>query len=227
MRNLIAVAVVLGLFTVAQAHSVLVYVEGAEARLVFSDTAAPDPSIFPSRAEKTAMVARDADGKETKLSMEKGEGNFLRAKLPQGTVVAFGTTEAGVTQRGDNPAMLSWYYPKTVVGDPFQPKAVAGRSVALEIVPVKDGNTIRFRVVSDGKPMNDADVSVGIHGKDEAKPEASKTDKDGLTPGFSEKGRYCVVVRRIENKAGEFDGKKHSAIRHTATLVCDFQGAAK
>lgn len=222
MRFLTAALLAIGLATAAHAHFVFVYVEGNEARLVFGHKAAPDPSSFPTRAQKTTLTARDAAGKDAKLAVEKGDGNFFRAKFEGKPVVVFGTTEAGVTQRGENPPMLSWYYPKVIVGDPFSKETVAG--TALEVVPVRDGDKVRFKVLSAGKPLAEADVTVGLPGKGEEKDEAVKTDKDGLTPGFAGAGRYCVAARRSEEKAGEFGGKKYASVRHTATLVCDFAG---
>jgi len=229
MRYLIAAAALAGLTTFAHAHFVFVYVAdgGAEARLVFGHAAAPDPKTPPTRAEKTALTARDAAGTDTRLAVEKGDGNFYRAKLPAGSkpVVVFGTTEAGVTQRGDNPPVLSWYYPKVVTGDPFAKGTEVGPKVAMEVVPVRAGEQVRFRVMSDGKPLADAEVTVGLPG--DAMTEVVKTDKDGLTGGFSDRGRYCVAARRVEAKPGEFAGKKYTAVRHTATVVFDFAAPVK
>ena len=225
MRFLTAAVAAAVLAAVAQAHFVFVYVEGAEARLVFGHAAAPDPAGFPTRAEKTALTARDAAGKETKLVVEKGDGNFFRAKLPADkAVMVFGTTEAGVTQRGDNPPLLSFYYPKVIVGDPFAKGTDAG--TALEVVPVRDGDKVRFKVLSAGKPVADAEVTVGLPGKGGDEAGVVKTDGDGLTGGFADRGRYCVAARRLEAKAGESGGKKYDSVRHTATLVCDV-GPAK
>src|SRR5262245_24285440 len=115
MRYITAVALVATLSFAARAHFVFVYVTDgeSEARLVFGHKAEREASSFPTRAEKTVLTARDAAGKDTKLVVEKGDGNFFRSKLPgEKPVVIFGTNEAGVTQRGENPPMLSWDYPK-------------------------------------------------------------------------------------------------------------------
>ena len=220
MRFLTATAILLATALAAHAHFVFVYVDGAEAKLVFGHKAEPDPAAFPARAEKTVLTARDAAGKDTKLVVEKGDGNFFRAKLPANeAVVVFGTTEAGVTQRGDNPPLLSFYYPKAIVGDPFAKGADAG--TALEVVPVRDGDKVRFKVLATSKPVAGVEVTVGPPGADEDKAETVKSDADGLTKAFAAPGRYCVAARRSEDKAGEFGGKKYAGVRHTATLVCD------
>ncbi|MBX9622576.1 MAG: DUF4198 domain-containing protein [Gemmataceae bacterium] len=230
MRYLTAALATLAVVSAAPAHFVFVYVAdgGTEARLVFGHTAAPDPNSFPTRAEKTTLTARDGSGAETKLAVEKGDGNYFRAKLPGGkTVVVYGTTEAGVTQRGDNPPLLSWYYPKAILGDPFADRAAVGPSAPLDIVPVRDGGKVRFKVVAAGKPAVGVEVTVGLPGGDEDKAPVVKTDADGMTEGFTEAGRYCVAARRSDDKSGELGGKKYAAVRHTATVVFDFAPSSK
>lgn len=211
--------------TVAQAHFVLVYVtdDKSEARVVFGHAAAPDEKTPATRCEKTTLTIRDAAGKETKQQVEKGDGNFYRAKLTgEKPVVVFGTTDAGVTQYADNPPVLSWYYPKVIVGDPFATGTQAGASVPLEVVPMKDGENVRFKVLLAGKPLADAEVTVGRSGKEDEKASTIKADKDGLTTGFAAGGRYLVAARHVEEKPGEIGGKKYNAVRHIATLVFDF-----
>ena len=226
MRYLTSALAVAVLATAARAHFVFVYVAdgGAEARVVFGHAAAPDPDSFPTRAEKTSLTARDAAGRDTKLTLEKGDGNFYRAKLPaERPAVVFGVTDAGVTQRGDNPPMLSRYYPKVIVGDPFAKVAAVGGAVPMEIIPEKDGDRVRFRVVVAGKPVADAEVTVSLPGaEDEGR--TVKTDAEGRTEGFAARGRYCVAARRTEARSGEVGGKKYATVRHTATLVFDLAG---
>jgi uncharacterized GH25 family protein len=118
--------------------------------------------------------------------------------------------------------MLSWYYPKVVLGDPFAGKAVAGPGIPLEVVPVRAGDQVRFKVLAAGEPLAGAEVTVGLPGGGEEKSQVVKTDKDGLTGGFADRGRYCVAARRMEEKSGEFGGKKYAAVRHTATVVFDY-----
>lgn len=229
MRYLATLALAVGLTTAADAHFVFLYVtdDGAEARLVFGHTAAPDPKASAARCEKTALTAKDAAGRETKLGVEKGDGNFYRAKLAGKPAVVFGTTEAGVTRRGDNPALLSWYYPKAIVGDPFAAAATVGAAAPLEVVPVRAGDRVRFQVLAAGKPVAGVEVTVGLPGAGEDAAKTVTTGADGLTDGFADRGRYCVAARRSEDKPGEFGGKKYTAVRHIATVVCDFAGPTR
>lgn len=227
MKPLVAIVAALCVVSVAQAHFVFVYAtdDKGEARVVFRHGASPDPNTFPTRAEKTTLTARSADGKDAALALEKGDGNFFKAKLGNKPVVVFGTTNAGVTQRGDADPTLTTYYPKVLIGDPFARTAEV-KAVPVELVPVKDGEKVRFKVLVSGKPAVGIEVTVGVPGKEEEN-DPVKTDKDGLTPAFAEHGRYCVAARQVEDKPGELDGRKYKAVRRIATLVCDVSKPAK
>lgn len=222
MRFLITLAAVLGLTAAAHAHFVFAYVtdDKGEVRLVFGHGAAPDPKTPATRCETAVLTARAADGKDAKLTTEKGDGNFYKAKLDGKPAVVFGHTATAVSQREGADPTLTTYYPKTVVGDPFAKTAEVGKVVPLELVPVKDGEKVRFKLLAGGKPVEGVEVTVGIPGKEE-EGDPVKTDKDGLTPTFAEHGRYAVAARQVEDKPGELDGKKYKAVRRIATLVCD------
>jgi uncharacterized GH25 family protein len=213
---------------VSHAHFVFVYAtdDRGEVRLVFGHGAAPDPKTPATRCEKTALTARTADGKDAKLTTEKGDGNFYKAKLGGKPAVVFGATETAVTQREGADPTLTTYYPKTVLGDPFAKTAEVGQAVPLELVPVKDGAQVRFKLLAGGKPVGGVEVTVGVPGQEE-EADPVKTDKDGLTPAFAESGRYSVAARQVDDKPGELDGKKYKAVRRIATLVCDVGKSAK
>ena len=157
---------------------------------------------------------------------ERNQGVIAEyAKLGGTPAVVFGVNEAGVTQRGDNPAMLSWDYPKAIVGDPFGKGTEVGKALPLEVVPVRDGEKVRFKVLASGKAVAGVEVTVGLPGKGEDMAEVVKTDADGLTSSFADRGRYCVAARKLDQTPGESGGKKYSAVRHTASLVFDFGGS--
>lgn len=225
--RLAALAVLVG-SAFAHAHFVFVYAtdDRGEVRLVFGHGAAPDAKTPATRCEKTALTARDADGKDAKLTTEKGDGNFYKAKLAGKPVVVFGATDTAVSQHGNADPTLTTYYPKAVLGDPFAKTAEVGKAVPVEVVPVKDGEKVRFKVLAGGKPAEGVEVTVGVPGKDE-EADPVKTDKDGLTPAFAEFGRYCVAARQVDDKPGELDGKKYKAVRRIATLVCDVNKPTK
>ena len=228
MRFLITLAAALGLTAAAHAHFVFAYVtdDRGEVRVVFGHGAAPDPKTPATRCETAVLTARTADGKDAKLTTEKGDGNFYKAKLDGKPVVVFGHTATAVNQREGADPTLTTYYPKAVVGDPFAKTAAVGKGVPVELVPVKDGDKVRFKLLLDGKPAEGVEVTVGVPGKDD-ESEPVKTDKDGLTPAFAEFGRYAVAARQVDDKPGELDGKKYKAVRRIATLVCDVSKSAK
>ncbi|MCX8139436.1 MAG: hypothetical protein N3E46_07115 [Gemmataceae bacterium] len=227
MRLAVATVVLLGVSFSAFAHFVFVYVssEAGEARLVFGHAAAPDPKTPATRAEKTLLTLRSVNGQDYKLVVEKGAGNYYRALLKEHQPrLIFGVTEAAVTQRGDNPPMLTWYYPKVIVGDPFAAGNTVGEALPMEIVPLRADGGVRFQVLRQGKTVADAEVSVDLSEKAEKGEVSStsvKTDTQGLTPIYKEGGRYCVAARVTERRSGEWAGKKYEAVRHIATLVCD------
>ncbi len=162
-------------------------------------------------------------GSETKLTTEKGSGNFYRAKLPEKkkTVVVFGVTEAGGHACGDGPALAFLLLPKGDRRRVLLPKTHGNESHAGDSSRARWGQS-SVSSACRRKPVPEVEVTVGLPGADEDKAQAVKTDKDGLTVSFSEQGRYCVVVRRADAKSGGIDSKKYAATRHTATLVCDY-----
>ena len=114
------------------------------------------------------------------------------------------------------------YYPKTVFGG-LADEPVGG-PLAVEIVTAGGPGKTRFRVLHNGKPAADAEVSVTLPAAktgEKAEKKAVKTDKDGLTPAFEAAGRYGLNARVTEAKAGEAAGKKYEETRHYATLVID------
>jgi hypothetical protein len=208
VRSVLALLAALTVTTVSHAHFVFVYPteDKGEVRLVFGHGAAPDPKTPASRCEKTTLTARSAEGQESKLTTEKGDGNFFKAKLATPPSVVFGATETAVSQREGADPTCTTYFPKVVFGDPFAKSAEVGKAVPVELVAVKDGEKLRFKLLADGKPAQGIEVTVGVPGK-EGEGEVVKTDKDGLTPAFAEHGRYAVAARVVDDKPGELDGK--------------------
>ena len=95
-----------------------------------------------------------------------------------------------------------------------------GEKLALEVTAEPATGKVRFQVLAAGKALAESEVTVML--PDGAK-KAVKTDKDGYTPTFDGVGRYGVVAKQVEAKAGEHAGKKYDEIRSYATLVCDVQ----
>lgn len=213
-------ALIVGLIAVAAARGHFTFVVpdagGASAKVIFSDDLKPDTSVSVEKIAGTKLTLRDAAGKDTPLELKKGEGCYLVNLPGSGARVIFGTTDYGVMQKGESKPYLLVYHPKALVGDvPAKAAAVGAR---LEVVPAGEPGKPRFRVLADGKPAAEVEVTVLVPG---SAKQMVKTDKEGLTPAFAAAGRYGVFARWTEAKAGEHAGKKYEEVRHYATLVAD------
>jgi uncharacterized GH25 family protein len=214
---LVATAAAVMLPMIAHAHFPYIVPEadGTAAKVVFSDTLAPDNQVMIEKLAATKMFLRDSGGKSSPLEWKKGDG-FYSVKLPgSGARVAYGVTEYGVLQKGDAKPFRLVYFPKAILGNPGKP---VGDPLKVEIVPEKTGGKIRFQVIQGGKPVAGIEVTVLVPG-DEKK--MAKTDKEGYTPAYEPKGRYGVFARVTDAAAGEFAGKKYEETRFYATLVID------
>ena len=202
----------------AQAHFPFIVpdADGGSAKVVFSDTLAPDTEVNIEKLAGTKLFLRGADGKDSPLEWKKGDGCY-EVKLPgAGARVVYGVTEYGVLQKGDAKPFRLVYFPKALLGG-AEGKAIGG-TLKVEIVPASVGGKIRFQVVHAGKAVADAEVTVLVPGEEK---KTAKTDKEGFTPAYEPKGRYGVFARVTDAKAGEYGGKKYDETRFYATLVMD------
>lgn len=189
---------------------------GAAAKVVFSDSLAPDPDVKIEKLESTKLFLRDDSGKDPALEWKKGDA-CLEVKVPgKGLRTVYGVTEYGVLQKGDAKPFRLVYFPKAIVGGSAA-KAV-GDPLKVEIVPATANGKTRFQVLLGGKPVPDAETTVLVPEKDK---QMVKTDREGFTPAYEAKGRYGVYSRVTEAKAGEYAGKKYEESRYYATLVVE------
>jgi hypothetical protein len=121
-----------------------------------------------------------------------------------------------VLQKGDSKPFKLAYFPKALIGN-ANAKPV-GEKLPFEVAAESGLGKVRFRVLAAGKPVADSEVTVMVPGGEK---KMVKTDKDGYTPGYDGAGRYGVVAKQVEAKAGEHAGKKFEEVRNYATLVCD------
>src|SRR5262245_56498784 len=210
--------------TAAPAHFVfLVPVDATKGRAVFSDTLKPDDKGVPvERIAGTRLTVVDGGRATDRAGTHAKAANCYAFEVPgSGTRIAVGTTDYGVSQRGEAKPMWLRYFPKAVFGDiPAPEKATVGDRVPVELVPVADGGKLRFKAIAGGKPMAKADVTVLVPGEEKGKVVA--TDANGMTEGFDRPGQYGALVRLVEEKTGELGGKKYEEVRQYATLVVTF-----
>jgi uncharacterized GH25 family protein len=224
MRRFLAAALAIPfLLQFASAHFVFVVpaADGTKAEVVFSESLEPDDAVDIAKIAGVKLTVRDAAGKTNPVVCEKGE-HALKVAIPgSGSRIVFGQLDYGVVQKGEAPAFLLRYYPKTIVGPLPADGGKLGDAALLEVVPVGEAGKLRFQVLAQGKPVADASMTVLVPGE---KPQVVKTDKDGFSPAFAQVGRFGVWARRVETASGESAGKKYAEVRDYATLVCDVAG---
>lgn len=189
---------------------------GSGVQVVFSDSLAPDDQVDIGKIAATKLTVRDAAGRETPLTLTKGE-HALTGTVPEGARVVHGTTVYGVSSRGSGKPFLLTYHPKAILGNAATAPKL-GEAAALEVVPIVTEGKVRFQVLARGKPVSGSEVTVLMPGEKEQK---ATTDKEGHTPEYAAAGRYGVWARHVEKASGEHDGKKYEESRHYATLVVD------
>ncbi len=217
-RLLLSLAFGLTLVAFAQAHAIFITASGEKVVVVFSDSLEPDTKVKEAtwkRVGTPTLSARDTKGKVTEVKTESAEAS-LKATVPAGTAIVYGTVPYGISTRGDKPKLLT-FYSKAVLDGSTGKAATLGNAAVLEIVPEVEAGKVRFLVLAKGKPVAKTEVGVMVPEKNET--ETVTTDDKGLTPAFDAKGRFGVTVRVTEAKAGELKGEKYDEVGLTATLV--------
>lgn len=217
-RFILTLALALLCVTAATAHFVFVVPEadGKGVKVVFSDSLAPDDAVDIGKIARTTLTARDAAGKSTAVKLTKGEHAYT-VKLASPAVVIEGTTEYGVLAKGGAKPYQLRYHPRAIL-DIAAYTPDKEKPAVFEVVPSMKGGDVRFQVLAAGKPVADNEVNLMLPGDEKKKV---KTDKDGYTESFKQKGRFGLWTRHTEAKDGEVGGKKYEETRHYATLVVD------
>lgn len=219
-RILVLASVLLAASTkISRAHFVFVVPgKGGEATVLMSETLKPEDEVNVAIIKGTKLSVKTADG-TVPLALRKGSDNAYHVVVPgSGKRVLHGSLDLGVTQRGEVPNVLR-YYPKTVLG---AADGVTIGDLPVEIVVVKAGEGIKLKVLGDGKPQSNSEVTIILP---DGSQEIARTDKDGLTETYTKSGRYGAWARFWEDTPGERDGKKYAQVRSYATLVFDNGGA--
>jgi hypothetical protein len=189
---------------------------GTTARLVMSETLSPDLDVGIDIVSGAKLWMRTADGRETPLTLEKAADHMSLVLPGAGTRVVRGVVDLGVMQRG-KPHLLI-YHPKTILGDAFDTSTTLGKTVPVELIPIKAGGGFKLKLVIDGKAAAGKDVRVLTPDGEQAD---HATDADGCTRVFAEPGRYGAWARAWLDQTGDRDGKSYEQVRHYATLVFD------
>lgn len=205
--------------TLAHAHFVFVAAEpgATSARVFISEELKPDGGVDIGLIAGARLSLRDADGRETQVTMVRSSDAY-QIRLPGNPRLVHGIVDLGLTERGAAKPHLLLYYPKTIIGDPFDGNAMTGSEAPVEIVPVGKPGALHLHLLVRGKPAANAEVTVIL--PDGAQKKV-KTDESGNTETFAQPGRFGAWARFWEPARGERDGKKYEELRHYATLVFD------
>ena len=204
----------------AQAHFAYIVPEGPnKGRIVFSDNLKADEKVPVERlANLKLKLLSGGKAEELAMTHDKKANVYRIEAAGDSTRIVSGTINYGVVQRGDAKPFLLQYHPKAIFGEWNNGESVvAGKTVPLEILPIREGGKIRFQVALKGQPLAKAEVSVLIPG--EEKPKTLTTDEAGHTEFFDKPGQYGIQAKHAEAITGEIDGKKYDEARHYATLV--------
>jgi hypothetical protein len=214
----------LALPALAQGHFVFVVPqpEGASAIVFISETLEPDSAVDIGLVSGTKLSLRDASGREASAALVKFGNVYSVPVTGAGTRVLHGLTDIGISGPPDKPYLLL-YYPKTILGDPFDTKTTVG-ATPVEIIPQGKAGALTLKLVAHGKPLAGGEITVILP---DGKQRTVKTDQAGQTEVFAETGRYGAWARFWETgAAGERNGKKYAETHHYATLVFETAGGS-
>jgi len=220
MKIQFVAAVLLGMASLADAHFVWVVPgpDSSTAQIFISEELKPSDEVDVGIIGGTQLSLRDVTGKEIPLTLTRSGSTYVTSLPGNGLRIVHGTTDLGLTSRGQEKAYLLVYYPKTILGNAFDPKATVGNAAPVEIVPVGRAGSLRLKVLAHGKPLSSSEVTVILPDGTQKK---LTTDTDGLTTELTEAGRYGAWARYWETVGGERDGKAYAETRNYAMLVFD------
>ncbi|HZZ43305.1 MAG TPA: kelch repeat-containing protein [Tepidisphaeraceae bacterium] len=190
---------------------------GASASAILSEDLSPDDDIDIQIIAGANLRLKDAAGLDQPLSMLKADHAYSIPLPGTGTRVIHGAANLGIEDHGPKP-FLMLYYPKTILGNPFDPSTRLGTDASFEIVPVGKPGSVQFQLLSSGLPLAGDSMTILLP---DGKTQKITTDPAGLSPTFTQLGRYGVWARSSEPRTGTFNNKPYNEIRHYPTLVAD------
>jgi hypothetical protein len=225
MKIQFVAALLLGVANLADAHFVWVVPApgGATAQVFISEDLKPSDEVDVGIIGGARLSLRDAEGREIPLTLSRSGPAYATPLSGHGARLVHGSADLGLTARGQEKPYLLVYYPKTILGDAFDPKAAVGNAAPVEILPVGHAGSLHLKVLAHGKPLPASEVTIIL--PDGAQKKLT-TDADGLTAELTQTGRYGAWARYWENAGGERDGKAYAETRNYATLVFDAADSA-
>jgi uncharacterized GH25 family protein len=218
--SVISGALLAAISTVAQAHFLFVLPEpeGKKAKVILSEDLKVSEEVNPNLIAAVKLSLRNAEGQETPLHLVKTGDAYVTELDGKGARLIHGVLDFGWTQRGTSTPHVLIYYPKTIVGDAFDKKAIVGASAPVELIPVGVPGALKLQVIARSKPLADTEITLILPDGTQKKV---KTDAMGETGILEQSGRYGAWARYWEKTPGDRDGKHYEEVRNYATLVFD------
>lgn len=214
----------------AQAHFIWLLTKTADAgraiHVYFAEEAAPDDPDLLDRLKGIQVWQVSAGADPKKLDVAKAEDALKGAVGQDGQDSLFiASHDLGVMNRGDVTFHLK-YYAKTgpLAGSPSWTKIDTSKLLKLDVVPVSTDAEFRLKVLLDGKPVQDSEVTgegPGLTGGGEK----LMTNAEGIA-AFKNGGPgvYSFRAKYVDKTAGELDGKKFPETRHYTTVAIEVGG---
>lgn len=214
VRGALPAMLALSIASPAFAHFSWIVPDSKGVRVLLSETPRFDGGVDGGIVAPTVMAFKGADGVVRPLTLRKAANEWVAETGGPGTVS--GTLDLGLTRRGEVPHVLL-YYPKAIAGDVFGKDAQAV-GAAVELFVVGTPGAARLKLVADGRPVPESELTVVFPDDTEKKV---RTDAQGLTPPLTRPGRYGAWARHWLDTPGERDGAPYKQVRRYATLVFD------
>ena len=215
----------MGLLTLpqlAQAHFLWI-VAGSQApdgkiHLYFGESAIPDDPELLRNVAATKLIEWQS-GISHELPLTKGEDSLVATPTAKGPAQYTTSFTYGLMTRGDASFLLQ-YHAKTYNTDTprFWTATNNVEKLPFEIVPRLDDGELVLKVLWDGKPLGEAEVTVSVEGQDDVKGMTEKRSGEFRT-SLPMGGRYSFRAKFVEKKTGEHDGKTYQEVRHYTTLA--------
>jgi len=177
-----------------------------------------DPFI--KRGETWIRSRGDKEAKPMEMQQLKHDGKrWLQADV-NGTTAAVAGSQGkwGVYRYGKTDVLLYYYAKWLRLGGESTSETVRARQHALDIVPDRQGKTVRLKVLWKGQPA--AGQPLYLYGPGGFKQRAKTDDQGGVSFTPPSSGRYLArTYYDLPGESGEFEGKKYQKVRHNATLM--------
>ena len=218
MKLTLSIAI-LALLSIGRAEAHFFYLIPAETanelRLVLSDGPSVDREASFEPFTLGKPEGKSAAGSTQALTLKTISESEATVTLPTNDMSEVSiSVPYRVVQRGSTKSIFithsaTWADPRVPAADPKNLKG-------LHIDTIARTGGFAFRVTNDGKPA--VKMMVLVHQPSSKKVEMVRTDANGLTKTFTEKGLHAARVWEEHDAEGEYQGYRYQAIREYVTL---------